>query len=121
MMKAGVAAVLESAHGETIILEEVRAEVTVNDPLAEVTVEQRDRNPDDINVEAVYTFPLPLDGVLLGFEVAIGDRRLSGTIVGKAEAERRYEHAITDGDAAVLLEEAEPGFYTASVGNRMPG
>ncbi len=120
-MRAGPAAVLESVDGEAIILEEVRAEASINDLLAEVAVTQRYRNPEATNIEAIYTFPLPLDGVLLGFEVEIGDRRLAGTVVEKAEAERRYEDAITDGDAAVLLEEAEPGLYTASVGNLLPG
>lgn len=120
-MRAGAAAVLESVRGEAIILEEVRAEASINDLLTEITVTQRYRNPEATNIEAVYTFPLPLDGVLLGFEIEIGDRRLAGVVVEKAEGERRYEEAITDGDAAVLLEQAEPGLYTASVGNLLPG
>ena len=120
-MRASAAAVLESVHGEAIVLVDVRAEASINDLLAEVTVAQRYRNPENTNIEAVYTFPLPLDGVLLRFEVEIGDRKLAGTVVEKSEAERRYEDAITDGDAAVLLEQAQPGLYTASVGNLLPG
>ena len=46
---------------------------------------------------------------------------MAGTVVAKTEAERRYEDAITDGDAAVLLEQPQPGLYTASVGNLAPG
>lgn len=120
-MRVGAAAVLESVRGEAIVLEEVSAEASINDLMAEVTVTQRYRNPEATNIEAVYTFPLPLDGVLLGFEVEISDRKLAGVVVEKAEGERRYEEAITDGDAAVLLEQAEPGLYTASVGNLSPG
>ena len=120
-MRTSAAAVLESVHGEGVVLEEVRAEASINDLLAEVTVAQRYRNPEDSNIEAVYTFPLPLDGVLLGFEVEIAERKLTGTVVEKSDAERRYEDAITDGDAAILLEQAEPGLYTASVGNLLPG
>lgn len=121
MMSASAAAALVSSDGEAFALEEVRAEAVIDGLLAEVTVTQRYRNPEATNVEAVYTFPLPLEGVLLGLEVEIGDRRLAGVVVEKTEAERRYEDAITDGDAAVLLEQAEPGLYTASVGNLMPG
>jgi len=88
---------------------------------SKVTVEQRYRNPTSVNIEAVYTFPLPLDAVLLAFEVEIGGRRLAGWIVKKAAAEREYEEAITDGDTAILLEQAGPGLYTASIGNFMPG
>ena len=120
-MKSNAAAVLESVHGEGVVLEEVRADASINDLLAEVTVAQRYRNPENTNIEAVYTFPLPLDGVLLGFEVELGDRKLVGTVADKSDAERTYEDAITDGDAAVLLEQVQPGLYTASVGNLLPG
>ncbi|MBC6439345.1 MAG: VWA domain-containing protein [Rhodospirillales bacterium] len=120
-MSVSAAAILKGVRGEAIVLEEVSAEASINDLMAEVTVTQRYRNPEATNIEAVYTFPLPLDGVLLGFEVEIGDRKLAGVVVEKAEGERRYEEAITDGDAAVLLEQAEPGLYTASVGNLLPG
>jgi hypothetical protein len=40
--------------------------------MAEVAVEQSYCNPRDTNIEAVYSFPLPLGAVLLGLEVEIG-------------------------------------------------
>ena len=113
-MKSGAAAKLESLNGEALFLEEVNAEATVRDLFAEVTVTQRYHNPEPSNIEAVYTFPLPLDAVLLGFEVKIGDRKLAGNVVAKAAAELHYEAAITGGDTAVLLEQAGPGLFTAS-------
>lgn len=120
-MTAEAAAVLQGVHGEVIVLEAVRAEASIDDLLAEVSVTQHYRNPEATNVEVVYTFPLPSEGVLLGFELEIGDRRLAGMVVEKAKAEHRYEEAITDGDTAVLLEQATPGIYTASLGNLLPG
>ena len=121
MMTIQQAAALECVNGEDAVLEEVRGEASIDDLMAEIAVTQRYRNPGDAPIEAVYTFPVPVDGVLLRFEVEIGDRRLAGVVVGKAEGERRYEEALTGGDAAVLLEEAGPGLYTASVGNLLPG
>ena len=59
--------------------------------------------------------------MLLRFTVEIGDRTMAGTVIAKPEAEQRYEDAITDGDAAVLLEQPQHGLYTASVGNLAPG
>ena len=115
------ATVLKGVHGEPAVLEEVRVEASIDDLLTEVEVAHRYRNPEPTNIEVVYTFPLPPDGVLLGFEVEIGDRKLAGTIVEKSEAERRYEDALTDGSTAVLFEQAEPGLYTASLGNLLPG
>jgi Ca-activated chloride channel homolog len=120
-MRASAAAVLESISGDNVILEKVSADVSINDLLAEVTVTQKYRNPGESNIEALYTFPMPLDGILLSFDVEIGDRKLSGTVVEKSDAERRYEDAVTDGDTAILLEQVEPGLYSASVGNLLPG
>ena len=49
----------------------------------------------------------------------IAGKKLSGTVVEKKQAERDYEDAITDGNSAVMLQEAGPGLYTASLGNLM--
>ncbi len=119
-MRTSKAATLESAQGE-VVLEEVAIDAGVDDLMTVVEVRQRYRNPGTAHIEAVYTFPLPVEAVLLKFTVAIGDRNMAGTVVARTEAERRYEDAVTDGDAAVLLEQAQPGLYTASVGNLAPG
>ena len=111
----------EAVQGEAATLESVAIDAEINDLMAVVEVCQRYRNRGRKHVEAVYTFPLPLDGVLLDFHVEMGDRRLSGTVVERSAAAARYEDAITDGDAAVLLEQPQPGLYTASVGNLAPG
>jgi len=115
-----MAATLESAQGQ-VVLEDVAIDAAVDDLMTVVDVCQRYRNAGTRHIEAVYTFPLPVDAVLLRFSVEIGDRTMAGTVIAKAEAERRYEDAITDGDAAVLLEQPQPGLYTASVGNLAPG
>ena len=114
-------AALEAVHGETATLENVEIHAGIDDLMTVVNVCQRYRNRGRKHIEAVYSFPLPLEGVLLDFQVELGDRRLSGTVVERFDAERRYEDAVTDGDAAVLLEQPQPGIYTASVGNLAPG
>ena len=93
---------------------------TLRDLLGEVTVCQTYRNDEDVNIEAVYTFPLPLDAVLLDLRVTIGDRTLTGVVVEKKAAEEKYEDAVAAGDAAVMLEAIEPGLYTMNVGNLLP-
>ncbi len=119
-MRTTMAATLESAQGQ-VVLDEVGIDAAVDGLMTVVDVCQRYRNPGTGHIEAVYTFPLPVDAVLLRFSVEIGDRTMAGTVIAKPEAERRYEDAITDGDAAVLLEQPQPGLYTASVGNLAPG
>jgi len=112
-------AILKDTSGGEIALKGVKAHARLHGLLAEVAVEQSYQNPQDTNIEAVYTFPLPFGAVLLGLEVEIAGKKLSGQVVEKKEAERRYEDAVTDGDSAVMLEEAGPGLYTASLGNLM--
>ena len=113
-------ATMETAHGD-VVLEEVGIDAAIDDLMAAVSVCQRYRNPGTTHVEAVYTFPLPLDAVLLQFELELGDRRMAGTVIAKPDAEERYEDAIAEGDAAVRLEQSQPGLYTANVGNLAPG
>ena len=115
-----VAATMETAHGD-VVLEEVGVDAGIDDLMAVVSVCQRYRNPGATHVEAVYTFPLPLDAVLLQFELELGDRRMAGAVIAKSDAEERYENAIAAGDAAVRLEQSQPGLYTANVGNLAPG
>jgi Ca-activated chloride channel homolog len=119
-MTSGVNAALESLSGESAVLQKVRAQAHINDLLAEVTMDQQYHNPHGTNIEAVYTFPLPLDAVLLDFEIEIGGRKLAGKVVEKSRAEHRYEDAVVGGDTAILLEQSQPGLYTASVGNILP-
>ena len=118
---AFAAAILESVAGDAPILQDVRAEGFLNDLMLNMEVGQTYRNASETNIEAVYTFPLPLDAVLLGFRVEIGDRKLVGRIVEKSVGEETYEEAITDGDTAILLEQIRPGMYSANVGNLMSG
>ena len=107
---------LTGLGGERVALCDVSVCAVLQDLLAEVTVSQTYRNDERVNIEAVYTFPLPLDAVLLNLEVEIGGRLLKGVVVEKKAAEEKYEDAVAAGDAAVMLESIEPGLYTMNVG-----
>jgi Ca-activated chloride channel family protein len=115
-----LASALTSIHGERVALSDVSVQANLHDLLAEVTVSQTYRNDEHVNIEAVYTFPLPLDAVLLDLQVEIGGRVLKAMVVEKKVAEERYEDAVSSGDAAVMLEAIEPGLYTMNVGNLLP-
>ena len=115
-----LASALTGLGGERIALCDVAVSAVLQDLLAEVTVSQTYRNDEHVNVEAVYTFPLPLDAVLLDLEVDIGGRVLKGVAVEKRAAEEEYEDAVAAGDAAVMLEVLESGLYTMNVGNLLP-
>lgn len=115
------AAVLESIEGEALTLEGVEAKGKVDGLLFELAVEQRYRNALATNVEAVYTFPLPLDAVLLDLEIRLNGKTLVGVVAEKREAEEKYEEAIDQGDTAIMLERAGDGLCTVNLGNLMAG
>ncbi len=117
---SSLACALSGVQGERVALTNVTVCAVLNDLLAEVTMCKSHRNEEQVNIEAVYTFPLPLDVVLLDLQVEIGGRLLKGVVVEKKAAEEEYEDAIAEGDAAVMLEQLEPGLYTMNVGNLLP-
>ena len=117
LRKAG----LLGANGTRIALTSVQVEGHLDGLTAEMTTTQRYRNDSGDKLEIVYTFPLASGAVFLGMEVSLGGRRLHASIAEKKEAWKRYEEAIDNGNAPVLVEQSAPGLYTANLGNINPG
>ena len=120
-MTNSAAALLASVDGERVSLRGVTASGQLTGLLFELTVEQTYENAGATNIEAVYTFPVPHHAVLLGLDLEIGDRKLSGVAVRRQVASERYEDAVEKGDSAALLEQAGDGLYTLSLGNLLAG
>jgi Ca-activated chloride channel family protein len=114
-------AVLKDSTGHSIALQGVSVRGRLTETLASIEVEQRYRNPLRHNIEAVYTFPLPMGSVLLDMEVEIADRILAGQVIEKQVAEQRYEEAITDGNSAIMVQALGDGLYSMNVGNLLAG
>ena len=120
-MKTEIYAELKGEGKLQPVFEGLQVKAELRETLAITTITQSYRNAGSKNIEAVYTFPLPLDAVLLEMTVTLGDKTLKGTVLPKQEAEEKYEEAITDGDAPVMLQNPQPGVYTMNVGNLLPG
>lgn len=112
---------LETLDGQPVNLLGVKLSGDLRGLMFEASVEQRFCNPSDSNVEVVYSFPLPWKAVLLGVDVVLNGKRLTGAVVEKKEAEARYEEAISDGDAAIMLEKNRDHSYSLNLGNLAPG
>ena len=89
--------------------------------LGEITIAQTYQNAEAVNIEAVFTFPVPAEAVLLGVDIRIDDRVLQGRVLPRRQAEDAYEEAVSGGDSAILLQDAGRGLYTINVGNLLPG
>lgn len=114
-------AIMKTLAGEKMPLLGVTARGILSGELFELEVEQHYRNEEDKNIEAIYTFPLTSNAVLLGIEFELNGKTLSGTAVEKQQAERKYEKAIDKGNTAILLEKTSEGLYTVNLGNLMAG
>jgi Ca-activated chloride channel family protein len=120
-MKTEIYAELKGEGKLQPVFEGLQVKAELRETLAITTITQSYRNTGSKNIEAIYTFPLPLDAVLLEMIVTLGDKTLKGTVLPKQEAEEKYEEAITDGDAPVMLQNPQPGVYIMNVGNLLPG
>jgi len=114
-------AVLKTIQGEAVALQNVNVQAALTDLMSNVSITQNYKNNENTNIEAVYTFALPLDAVLLDLTVTLGEKVLKGKIVEKKQAEVSYEEAITDGNSAIMLEQSQPGLFTMNVGNILAG
>lgn len=116
-----------AAHTQILVgpglspLEGARIDVAIDDLLAAYTLTQRFRNASSTDIEAVFTFPIPVDAVFLGLSATLGERELEGRVVEKQQANREYEEAIAAGDSAILVERTHDGLLTANIGNLRPG
>lgn len=108
---------LIAQDGAPVMLQGVNVSADLNGLLFEARVEQRFCNSTDKNMEVVYTFPLPWGAVLLGVDVRLGDKDLTGAVVEKKFAEARYEEALSQGDAAIMLEKNDDLSYSLNLGN----
>lgn len=112
---------LKGLGGQRVALVSVRASGELSGLILIMKVRQLYRNTTEDNLETVYTFPLAWGTTLLGLKVEINGRTMTGSVIGKSEAEERYEQAIEEGDTPVMLEYAGRDLYTANIGNLMPG
>ena len=106
---------------QTVGLQRVTLQATLQGVLLETTVRQHYRNDGPNNLEVSYVFPLAHEAMLAGMSVELNGKRLDGEIKPKRQAEATYEQAIEDGDTPVMLSEKEHGLYSADLGNLQPG
>ena len=102
-------------------LQRVQVQAKLDRTLAEVKVTQYYAHHGAGSMEALYTFPLPSDAQVTGFQATIGDKQVSGEFREKEEASRVYEQAVNRGDTALLLEQHRPNIFQFSLGRLEAG
>ena len=103
------------------VLRSVSAYGTLEGLLLSLTLRQVFRNDSSQNLEVVYTFPLAWGAVLTRLDAELGGKRLQGQVLARAEARERYEDAVEQGDAPIMVEKAQNGVFSAMLGSLKPG
>ncbi|MHC5002255.1 MAG: VIT domain-containing protein [Planctomycetota bacterium] len=106
---------------DRISLRSLRLRGQVRGMSQRMTLEQVFVNGEDRDLEAIYTFPLPPEAAVCGFEVAVGDRTVTGAVEESERAAELYDDAISEGHGGYLLERERPDVFTVLVGNLKPG
>lgn len=114
-------ATLTALGKELPVLQSVTACGRLEGLLLSMTLRQTYRNESSDNLEVIYTFPLAWGAVLLGLETTLGGRRLKGQVLERGQAQQRYEEAIEEGHAPIMVEESSPGLFSATLGSLKPG
>ena len=96
-------------------------DIAVQAGMATVTTRRKFRNAEAEAIEAVMTFPVPVNGALFSLTAEIDGRLVKAQAQRKETAREVYEDAIERGKAAVLHEEVLRGVHMLSVANLRPG
>ncbi len=98
------------ASYQPIQIRDHRVSVVVNNGFARTEVEQVFYNPNAVDLEALYSVPVPKSGSLSEFSIAIGEQTLAGEVVEKSRAEAIYEEERKQGNDAGLA--SKNGYQT---------
>ncbi|MGL5336818.1 MAG: VIT and vWA domain-containing protein, partial [Enterovibrio sp.] len=110
----------EFGFDRDIVLKHSTVNAQLNGAISEVELVHEFVNREKCAIEAVFTFALPLDAVILGLSMVMGARKFIAEVMPKTKGADKYEDAIADGDSAVLLEQVNDGLYSLNVGNLQP-
>jgi len=112
---------LTNEYGDELVMTGWSLKGAVQGMSFDATLEQTFVNSTGEHAEIVYNFPLPWGAELLGLEAQVGDKRLTGTVIGKKESETKYEEALSEGNSAILLERNADYDYTLNLGGIKSG
>ena len=91
---------LVSFTGEVLPLKSITLTGTATAGIARIRLQQHFTNPYSGPLELTYSFPLPADGAVAGYEIRAGQREIKGQIASRGEAREIYDEARLVGRTA---------------------
>jgi Ca-activated chloride channel family protein len=108
-LAAGILTPTGSGH-QPIQIRDHHVNVAINNGFAMTEVLQTFYNPNQQDLEAIYSFPLPKSASLSEVTIYVGEREINGEVLEKQKAQHLYEDEKSRGNEAGLAEKNE--FYT---------
>ena len=90
-------------------------DVSIEDGYAITSITQLFSNPNDITLEAVYSFPTPAKAAVAEFTYWIDGKPVTGEVLEKQEARAVYEQEKAQGRETALTEQDEYKTFDSSV------
>lgn len=88
-----------------IQLRDHQVNVVLNNGFARTEVIQTFHNPNDVDLEAVYAFPLPKSASLAELTIFVGEREIHGEVLEKKQATQIYEEERDQGNDTGLAQQ----------------
>lgn len=88
----------KGAPQKPIQIKDHHVEVVINNGFARTEVQQTFFNPNDTNLEAIYTFPLPKSASLSEMTIFAGEKEIHGEVLERKEASQVYESEKQSGN-----------------------
>ena len=98
-----------------LVIQYHHVDVTIENQIAEVYVDQVFYNPNDWAVEGVYIFPLPINSTVSDFVLWVDGDPIRGEVLDAQQAREIYENSVYELQDPALLEYMGQGAFKASV------
>jgi Ca-activated chloride channel family protein len=108
---------LVSTAGHVLPLRRIELTCEAFGGIARTRLLQHFSNKNAHPLELTYTFPLPADGTVSGYEIRAGNRVIRGRVERRDEARAQYEAARLEGRTAGLVEQERSNLFTQYLGN----
>ena len=104
-----------------IPLKNVHIDAKVVDFVSQVTITQEYVNHESGPIEVLYSYPVEESAAIIAFEAVVDGHEIEAEVKKKDEAKAEYNHAMIDGNTAILLEETKADIFSMKLGQLKAG
>lgn len=104
-----------NGNASDVFIKSHHVSVVINNGFAKTEVDQVFGNNSDVDLQAVYTFPIPRQASLSEVSLWIDGKEIIGEVVEKEQARKLYEEQVSKGNDTALAEKNDYMTFDVSV------